>query len=123
MLQRGRKSQAQREMTAFVASRTPLKVAASQPEPPPAPPDLEPPEKAMWEGLNAEFVIHAGGQRILHSALHMHARARHAREEAAKAGFMLESRFGNLVTHPLLKEEQRYFRHYVEGMRLLKLKF
>ena len=34
---------------------------------------------------------------------------------------MLETRFGNLVTHPLLKKyEQRFYRLYVEGMKLLE---
>ena len=122
MRHRGRKSAAEREMAAFVAGQSSLKVASSQ-EPPPPPDDLEGFERTMWDGLNAEFVMHAGGQRILHSALRVHTRASHAREEAAKAGFMLETRFGNLVTHPLLKDEQRFYRLYVEGMKLLNLKF
>jgi hypothetical protein len=123
MRHRGRKSAAEREMQAFVASQSSSKVAASQPEPPPPPLDLEAPERTMWEGLNAEFVIHAGGQSILLTALHMHARARQAREVAAKEGFMLETRFGNMVPHPLLKDEQRFYRAYNETMKLLKLKF
>ena len=123
MRHRGRKSQAERDMEAFVASQSALKVVASQPERPPPPNDLDAPERAMWEGLNSEFVFHIGGQMILHSALFMHERGRKAREQAAKDGFMLETRFGNMVPHPLLKEEQRYYRAYTEAMRLLKLKF
>jgi hypothetical protein len=123
MRHRGRKSAAEREMTAFLASRSSLKVAASQPEPPPPPPYLEPPERAMWDCLNHEFVIHEGGQWILESALRVHARARHAREEADRIGFLLENHLGNRVTNPLLKDEQRFYRLYAEGMKLLKLKF
>ena len=110
-------------MATFVASQTSLKVAASHPEPSPPPDDLEPPEKAMWIGLNREFVIHSGGQLILQSALQVHAHSRHQRAQAFEEGFMLETRLGNRITNPLLKEAQRSYRDYVEAMKLLKLKF
>jgi hypothetical protein len=101
-----RKSAAAREMEGLLASRSKLKLVASQPDPPPPPSDLQPPERRIWEAVHREYVGGETAQHILHSALQMHARAREARAVVAKEGMMVETRLGTRVPHPVLQVER-----------------
>jgi hypothetical protein len=105
MLQRGRKSQATREILALVGRTPQLNRQAPSYDPPSPPKYLDAPEREAWNIIVREHDFNRAGHLLLENALRSLGRARKCREIIDRDGALLTRRDGLPKRHPLLNVE------------------